>query len=137
MKHTTFQSRRYILSRDRPEGLELVDEETGELVVLKPEQRSELGPITEVYLDVIPGLIHFPARPPSFLTDLRQRREQYLREARLKKRRGPKVHKGPAEPGVRVARAAKLSPAIVAAIAHLPPEVQANFLKTKKREKKG
>ena len=133
MKHTTYQSRPFILSRDRAEGLELVSLDTRELLKLKPEQRSELGPVVDVYLDCVPNLIHFPARPPSFLGELRARREAYLKEARLRKRRGPKVEKSSLASEPRRARAKKVSPALAAAMAHLPPELQQALLRGGKK----
>lgn len=129
MKHTTHHSKPFILSRQRNGKAELVEPQTGELVIV-PE--TELGPITEVHLDCVPNLIHFPARPPSFLAELRLRREQYLREVRLKKRRVQRTDKGPSEPGPRKARARKLSPALAEAISHLPPGLQEAFRRSSK-----
>jgi hypothetical protein len=135
MKHVTFQSHQYILSRERGSVMELVDCKTGRLVlVCYPLEPGISPPSLPVLQEPQPDVkaVLFPFRPPEFLTQLRQRREEYLKAARAGKVRSRKVEKSPAKPGERKPRGSRAAKAgskaqtqMAAAVSNLPPEVQA------------
>lgn len=122
--HCTFQSRRFILSREGHGKLELVDLESLELLVLPAERKGELSEIKQISLDVLPKLEHFPARPVSFLTELRLRREEYLRNYKLQKR-NKKVDKSSGTKAPRTVRPGKVSKKLDESLNKLSPELQA------------
>lgn len=125
MTHLTYKSTQYLLSRERDGKIELVNPLTGDLLVVDESERTSFEHITPVYLDTIPNLQHFPSRPASFLTELRIRRESFLREYRLKKQKAPKLEKSPKKVGEKRPRTKKLTRNLTEAIEKLPPELQA------------
>lgn len=127
MTHVKYQNTDYILSRERLGKLELVDPLTGDLVILDESQKGLLSEPRQVYLDTIPNLEHFPTRPASFLTELRTRRETFLKEYRLRERRGPKVEKSPTVKIKRASKSKKVSKNLSDALQNLPPELQELF----------
>lgn len=139
MKRTTLDGVEYVVSRIRRGKLELVEVQTGKLVV------KDETPI-ETYLHenpVTPNLVTWPNRGIRFLSELHERRKQFLEESRKSKRKAPSLDKAPrsrtkdpnAPKAPRKPRTAKVDKKVEEILLRtdLPPEILAELMAMRKK----
>jgi hypothetical protein len=111
MEHVTLNNHDYILWRlpsyNDPTQAELVDSQTGEVIRVERNEVDRL-PRRARDLPIEPAAVPFPSRPQSFVSELQQRRLEYLRDAQAKKRtdKAPR-RRDPGAPKPRAKRATK------------------------------
>lgn len=130
MTHLIYNNKEFVLSRERNTKIELVDLDSGELLIIPDEEKAKFTSIKQIFKPVVPCLVLFSQRSASFLADLRAKREQYLRDVREKKIKARKTDKslasGKTQPtNKHRSKVKKVSESFAQSLASLPPDLQA------------
>jgi hypothetical protein len=122
MRETTIEGERYVISRERPNGMAELVRNDGKVLRIPS---VDVPPTQHVWRGVVPDSVPFSQRPRSFLQELRQRRDIDLVKRRASKKtsteNGPRAKAATPRVSARKDMENKLASAMVG----MPPEVAA------------